>query len=245
MLEINFIIAFVSGLLTFFSACLIPIVPAYIAYIAGVSLAEFGEIKHTDIQLYKKLKYRIVKNSIFFILGFSLIFILLGLTATSIGLFLTEKRIYLQKFGGIFMIVLGLFLVGFIKIPFFYKEYKFKTNKINKPIVINSFLVGTAFAFSWTPCISPILSGILFLASLSGTMWEGALLLSFFAIGLAIPFILIAFTIGHSIKMLSKISKYSTIIKYITGIIIVIIGTLMILGLWENLISYFIELFDY
>jgi len=236
MPEISLTIAFVSGLLMFFSACLVPIVPIYISYISGVSIKELSNANKTNKKEFLEHRRRIILNSIFFVLGFSLIFILLGLSATAIGQFLNEKRHYLERGGGLFMIFLGIYLTGLVKIPFLYKEFKFRFKKNSLPLFLNSFLFGLAFGFSWTPCISPILSGILFMASLSQSIWQGGVLLAVFALGLAVPFLAMSFALVAGYSWISKFSKFFVIIKYFGSIVLIGIGILMLAGVWSEIV---------
>jgi len=232
--------AVAAGLLAFFSACLIPIIPAYIAYISGVSLEQ---LKSGDG--LTTIRRRVFLSSLFFVLGFSLIFVIMGASASLLGKFFISNRATLQKMSGLLMILFGLYLAGLVKIPWLYRETKIKVKKNLTPFnFLNSFLIGAAFAFGWTPCIGPILASILFLASISQTMWQGVYLLSLFSFGLAIPFLIIGATLNYGFKFLAKHSRYLGKIQLSTGIIVAAMGVLLLLGEWENLLAYFIRLFS-
>jgi len=241
MSEVSSTFALIAGLLTFFSACLIPIIPVYLAYLSGITVSSLSDKAALDSRQARFARRRVFLNSLYFVLGFSIIFILLGMAATFLGQFFIQKRFILQKFSGIFIILLGFYLLGLLKIPWLYREFKFNKKHTAKLHWLNSLLFGMAFGFSWTPCVGPILASILFLASLSQTMWEGAYLLALFSLGLAIPFLIISLTFGYTLKILPKINRHLRKIQIITGLLIIGMGVLLILGKWEGLLAYFIK----
>lgn len=143
------------------------------------------------------------------------------------------------------MILFGLYITGIVKASWFYREAKITVKKnLTGFNSLNSFLIGAAFAFGWTPCIGPILASILFLASLTQTMWQGVYLLALFSLGLAIPFLLIGATLDYSFKFLIKFSRHLRKMQLITGALVIAMGVLLLLGEWENLLAYFIRLFS-
>ena len=178
----EFFIAFGAGIISFLSPCVLPLVPGYISFISGQSLNELVENKKVNLI-----------PLLLFSLGFSFVFILLGATASALGKILLQNSNYLRVFAGIIIVIFSLQLLGIINISFLNYEKKYYTKKSTKPLLV--FIVGMAFGFGWTPCIGPILGSILALASTEENISKGILLLSFYSLGLAIPFILSGFLI--------------------------------------------------
>lgn len=240
MPTINASFAVAAGLLAFFSACLIPIIPTYLAYISGVSLAQIKSGNGLAAT-----RQRVFLSCLFFVFGFSLIFVIMGASASWLGKFFIGNRVILQKLSGILMILAGLYIAGIVKIYWFYREAKITVKKnLTSFNLLNSFLIGAALAFGWTPCIGPILASILFLASLSQTMWQGVYLLALFSLGLALPFLLIGATLDYGFKFLIKFSRHLRKMQLITGALVIVMGALLLLGEWENLLAYFIRSFN-
>ncbi|MFP4465725.1 MAG: cytochrome c biogenesis CcdA family protein [Candidatus Goldiibacteriota bacterium] len=222
--NINFITAFFAGFLSFLSPCVLPLIPGYISFISGASLKELQ-----DTNDLKKVKKDVMWTSLAFVIGFSSVFIALGASATFLGRILLQHLDILSKIAGFAVIILGLHLTGIFKIKTLYREKRIRLpqKRIN---LFESFLLGLAFAFGWTPCIGPILAGILALAATQTSMGQGLLLLSFYSMGLAIPFMLAAASITLFLKSYDRIKKYFSIIEWTAGILLIIIGLLMITG---------------
>ncbi|HRU39832.1 MAG TPA: cytochrome c biogenesis protein CcdA, partial [Candidatus Goldiibacteriota bacterium] len=179
-----------------------------------------------------------VLNSVFFVIGFSAVFISLGASATTIGRLITEYKRPLSIIAGIVIIVLGLHMTSIIKIPVLYSEKRLQVS--SKPLnVFGAFIVGLAFAFGWTPCIGPILAGILAVAAAQETLGRGMALLSFYSLGLGIPFILTAFSISLFFSFFNKIKRSINIIELIAGGLLIVIGLLMITGWLTTIASWF------
>lgn len=219
--NVSYIVAFVAGFLTFLSPCLFPIIPSFIAYIAGVS---FGDL-HDSGKKGETLK-KTMLHSLLFIIGFSLIFILLGLTATFIGkaLFRYEKAIRIG--GGILIVFFGLYLTGVLKLDFLVKERRFKVSA-KRASYLGSFLIGLTFAAAWTPCAGPILGSILVLAGTRGSAVEGAKLLSAYSLGIAVPFFLAGLLIDYFLESFNKLKKFIAAINIIGGVFLIIVGILV------------------
>lgn len=221
MENVGILTAFFFGLLSFVSPCVLPIVPGYLSFISGVS---FEEMKGSDNLV--KIRKQIVLNSLFFILGFSAVFIALGASATAVGQFLHEQIGIITKVAGIVIIIFGLHMIGAFKIPFLNYEKRFHTGA--KPLgFLGSFLVGLAFAFGWTPCIGPILAAILAIASQQETVGQGIVLLGSYSAGLGIPFLLTGLSITAFLDIFSKIKVHLHRIEVISGILLVIVGILI------------------
>lgn len=226
--------SFIAGVLTFLAPCTLPIVPGYLGFISGSSLEDLK-----DPDKAKQARWKIFLNGFFFMLGFSAVFIILGTLVGFIAAsFLAPYRLWLGRIGGVFVIIFGLFMLNVLKIPFLNQEKQLKAPalfKRGRPI--NSFVLGSAFAFGWTPCVGPILGSILLLASTSTTALQGGLLLTVFSAGLAIPFLLIAIGIGSASRYVQNISKYLNVISIIGGIFLIVLGVLLVSGNIGLLIS--------
>ena len=230
--EISLMAAFLAGLFSFFSPCVLPLVPGYISFISGISLEEIEKGNRQN---------KVIISSIFFILGFSLVFILLGATATILGSFLLEKAFILEKVAGVIIIIFGIHMSGLYRIKFldYEKRLYAKTRPVN--IVIGPFLMGLAFAFGWTPCIGPILAGILIYAGTQKTLYQGILLLVIYSAGLGIPFLMTALALNKFYMLSNKIKKYFKTIEIVGGILLILIGLLILTNNFHRITSFFIN----
>jgi cytochrome c-type biogenesis protein len=230
--HISGMIAFSAGLLSFASPCVLPLVPSYITYITGVSFKEL-----TDAEARSKLRWATIFHSLFFIMGFSLIFILMGASASYLGQLLTEYQSWIMKAGGVLIILLGIQFTGIINIPFLQMEKRFEMRR--KPLgYVGSFLVGIAFAAGWTPCIGPILSTILIYASTTKSFTTGILLLTYYSIGLGIPFFLSSLAFNSFLSAFDKIKRYMRVITIISGLFLIGIGILFLTDTFKDINSY-------
>ncbi|NCO04665.1 MAG: cytochrome c biogenesis protein CcdA [Candidatus Magasanikbacteria bacterium] len=244
-MDISLIIpAFVAGLITFLAPCTLPLVPGFLGFISGISVSELNGPKQTA-----QIKKRIIINGILYVIGFTTIFMIMGTFFGVFGVFLSTYRIWLSRIGGSFVIFFGLYLMHVFKgsyFSFLHTEHRFNlVGKLTPGKPASSFLFGATFAFGWTPCVGPILGAILLLASTTGTLAQGALLLFVFSLGLAIPFLLIAIGFGHASIYIKKLNKYLNAISIVGGAFLVIIGVLLLtnkLGIW---VSIFYNLFEF
>ena len=224
-------IAFGAGALSFFAPCILPIIPGYIVFITGLSLDEL-KMSLEDKSSLKNLK-KIFPQTVFFVLGFSFIFISLGATASYLGSAISNYEKIIRIIGGIIIIILGLHVGGFLNIKGL--EYEKKFHLRNKPAsIFGSFIVGVVFAFGWTPCVGPTLAAILGLAGAQKTLAQGVILLSVYSLGLGIPFILTALAMNTFLNLFGKIKKYFKIISILSGALLIAVGILIILG-WPNI----------
>ena len=223
--EIPFTIAFLAGVLSFLSPCVLPIVPGFMSYIIGQSYSDL-------LNSNKKNKIKNFRSIILFVSGFSLIFIIMGASIDFLSDILFEFRKQLNFLSGLLLIFLGLFFIGLIKINALRFEKKIHIEKWNNNSLF-PFLIGVAFAFGWSPCIGPILGSILSIAINDNV--NGILLLFFYSLGLAIPFVLVGMTIGSFVKYLSNISKFMFYFQFLTGFILIITGILIINGSIQSL----------
>ena len=225
-------IAFFAGFISFISPCVLPLIPGYVSFICGTTLND----------LDNKSKNFILKKSIFFSLGFSLVFISLGATATFIGIFLLQNSKILSIGSGIIIIFFGIYLLEIIKINFLNKNFGNFNIKYSNNLLF-PFIVGVGFGFGWTPCIGPILGSILAFASMEDSIYKGILLLSLYSLGLAIPFVLSSLLIKKFLIFSKSAKKYLIYIKKISGIILIITGILIVTGKLQILGFYLIEYF--
>lgn len=235
--------AFIAGILTFLAPCTLPLVPAYIGLISGTNEKEFEDAEEEQ---RKKLRKSILKNSISFIAGFSVVFILFGTLAGFFGQALVPYRIWLTRIGGILIIIFGLFMLGIIRFPTLEGDKKIKMPswiQYGKPR--SSFVVGSTFALGWTPCVGPVLGSILLLASTSTTAVTGGLMLAVFSFGLAIPFFLVAIAFAKATDFIDRISQHLKWFSRIGGIFLIAIGILLLTNNFSLLLQYGYELFDF
>lgn len=227
--NISLILAFSAGLLSFLSPCVLPLVPAYITYITGSAIADLNTGKARLHAVYKSMG---------FVLGFSLIFIAMGASITSIGRLFSGNMDTFRKIGGTLIILFGIHITGLFKIKTFYYEKKLVPfEKLSKNI--SSIFIGMAFAAGWTPCVGPILASILIYAGSMETITMGILLLTAYSLGLAIPFILTAYAIGSFSEYFRRISKHLSTISVISGIMLILMGILIFTNKFASLSQYF------
>lgn len=225
MSDVSIYMAFAAGLISFLSPCVLPLVPGYISFISGVSFAEIRDRTGSYSFLSKEGK-TILLSSIFFIAGFSAVFVLLGATATWIGSFLSSRISILSKIAGAVIIFFGIYKMGLIRTNFFYKEARFQINH-RKFGYAGAVLIGAAFAFGWTPCIGPILAGILTYAGTLEKVNQGVFFLFIYSLGLGIPFLLTAFGINRFWGFFNRIKKYLKLFEVSGGVLMVIMGLLI------------------
>ena len=213
----SYILTFIEGILTFISPCILPMLPIYFFYLAGSPEAD------ADSSLNRKT---LLTNSIGFVVGFTIIFILLGVTVTSIGHFLASNKALMRKVSGSIMILFGLNFMGVFKIRFLSRSKKidFKFDKLD---LLSSIVFGIVFGFGWTPCIGAFLGSALVLAGNSKTILEGVTLLIIYSIGLGIPFILSAIIFDKVKDTFRKMQKHSRLISIISGVVLVLEGILV------------------
>lgn len=221
----TFLAAFVAGLLSFISPCVLPLIPGYLSYISGLTLDEMEGTAATTVDR-TQARRRVVVASIFFILGFSAVFISFGAAASAFGSFLLDWRRVIGKVAGAIVILFGLHMMGVLRIGWLYSEKRVQLEK--KPTsVFGAFFVGLAFAFGWTPCIGPILGGILAIASVQDTVGQGVRLLAVYSLGLGVPFLLTALAINQFFRAFAKIRKHYHAIEIGSGLLLCAIGVLI------------------
>jgi len=227
--NISTIVILLQGMASFLSPCIMPLMPIYLSYLTGGSLEE--------IEAGGRRKTVLI-NSIGFLLGLSLVFIILGFTATALGRFLYFNNNIIRKIGGIIIIVFGIHHIGIINLSFLNMERKFNFNA-KTPKFINAVILGMAFSFGWTPCIGPILSSVLMMAARSETYTKAIYLLVIYSIGFSIPFLVTALSLDVILKKITNLDKYLKIIKVASGILLVIMGILVYTNNLNTLSSIF------
>jgi cytochrome c-type biogenesis protein len=238
--EISLFAAFLAGLLSFLSPCVLPLVPVYISFISGVSLEDLQQAER------RAVLQKTIVAAFTFILGFSIIFVLLGATATTLGKFLLSKFYLISKIAGVVVIILGLHFLGLFEksLQFLNYEKRFHLKTIRVGI-LSSFVVGIAFAFGWTPCVGPILGPILFLAGGQDSVGQGILLLSVYSLGLGIPFLLTAIATHTFLNVFDKIKRHFRILQIISGVFLIIIGVMIVTGKFSVLAAKLLEWFPW
>jgi cytochrome c-type biogenesis protein len=232
MNEVNIFVAFAAGVLSFLSPCVLPLIPSYLSFVSGISLDEMRS-EPARAQMH----WRIVLNSMAFILGFSLVFVSLGASASLIGSFFLNYRNLIRLLGGVFIVVVGLYLIGLFKIAALERYLQF--NLKDKPAgYLGSVLVGITFAVAWTPCVGPILGAILAIAGTSADVARGILLLATYALGLAVPFFFSALAIDSFFQFSQAFRRYIQAFHIASGVLLVVAGILLMTDYMTSLNIY-------
>lgn len=235
MIEGLIIPAFIAGLLMFLAPCTLPLVPGYLAFIAGVPQAE-GEVSRA----YKK---SILRNALFFVLGFSVIFIALGVLLGFAGSLIGPYRLLFSQIGGVVIIIFGLMMLRWIRIPMFERTFYPRVPKgLRVGTPGSSFLIGAIFSLGWSPCIGPILATIFLLAGSSGTMLSGAILLTVFSLGLGIPFVLTAWGYGKASGYIARHQRLFATVSTFGGVLFIFLGILLLTNQFNLVVEWGFEL---
>jgi cytochrome c-type biogenesis protein len=224
--------ALLAGILSFLSPCILPVAPGYLAMISGSSLAALR-----DRQISRR---RVLLATALFILGFSLVFILMGVTSTLAGQVLRSQRLWLSRVGGVVVILLGLHQAGWLPISWLYHEKKLKLH--TRVGWAGAFLTGLTFALGWTPCVGPILGSILALAGSQADMARGIALLIAYSAGLSIPFFLLALAFERVSRGLSRVKPFMKYLEWVSGLLLVTMGLLLFTGNFSLLINWIVRI---
>jgi cytochrome c-type biogenesis protein len=229
-------LAFLAGLASFLSPCVFSLIPAYIGYLSGRSVAEAADDKLTN-------RWNTFTHGLAFVIGFSVIFIVIGAAASALGGILSDVRPWLGKIGGLFVIMFGLHMTGLLRIPFLEFDLRPQTRIDQQRSYFSSFLMGIVFSAGWSPCIGPVLGAIATLALNGGSIIEGVRLLSAYSAGLAVPFLLAALGIGWVTHILRKYRRLTHYIEISMGVVLIIVGVLLVLGRFASLnqFGFFID----
>jgi len=230
--ELSIPIAFVAGVVSFLSPCVLPLVPGYVSMLSGASIEELK----TDVS--SQLVNRVLRNSLAFIVGFTLVFVILGASATWVGKFLLAQRTTFNIVAGVIVVIFGLHLTGLVKIPLLYREARLDTGVPRRGLG-GAFLLGFAFAFGWTPCIGPILAAILALAAQRETVFQGMFLLAIYSAGLAIPFLLTSLGLSSFLRFYGGFRKHLQAVEVASGVLLIALGILMAFNKLAIISGYF------
>lgn len=232
--EVTLLAAFVAGFLSFVSPCVLPLIPGYISFISGLTLEEMQASGSSAAAASRR---HVLIASLSFVLGFTVVFVAAGASATAIGRFLYEQAPIVEKIAGALLIVFGLHMMGVFRIRLLEGDKRIHTQK--KPAgPIGAFLVGTAFAFAWTPCIGPILGGILGLAASRESVSEGMQMLAMYSLGLGVPFLLTSVAINQFFSAAAKVRRHYRTIELVSGGLLIVVGLLIFFDQFTIIVKY-------
>ncbi len=223
MFDVSVIGALVAGLLSFLSPCILPIVPFYLSYLAGVSMNQIT----SDAELTPAVRRRAVISAVFFAAGVITIFMGLGAGASAFGGLVREWFGVLRWFAAAIIIVMGLHFLGVLKIGVLYRQFRADTGNTSYLSFVGAYFIGLAFAFGWTPCVGPVLAAILFTAAGQESAAQGAWLLFFYGFGMTLPFIIAAFFIGPFMKFMGRFRRHLGTVEKVMGVLLIIFGILI------------------
>jgi cytochrome c-type biogenesis protein len=223
---VSFAVAFAAGLLSFLSPCVLPLIPSYVGFLTGLTVEEIQGRRGAALL-----------HAAWFVAGFSFIFMALGASASALGNLLLHYQVWLGRVGGVLVLLFGLYLLGVLRLAFLMRERKIEF--ASKPIgYVGSALVGMTFGAAWTPCIGPILGGILTLAAARGSVWQGTILLGVYALGLAVPFLITAFALDRFLAWFQRFRPYIVWVDRVAGALLVLLGILLVTDRFTLLASW-------
>jgi len=233
--NVSIFVALSAGVISFLSPCILPLIPSYIAFITGISIEELSLEENL-----RQVRKKVIANSLMFILGFSLVFIALGASATFLGKFLFRNIRWFEIIGGALVILFGIHFTGIFRLRFLDREKKVHLKK--KPLgYLGTCLVGIAFGAGWTPCVGPILGSILTMAATTQNILKGTVLLAFYSIGIGVPFFLSGLIIHRFFEYFKAIRKYFKVITIAGGVLLIIVGILLISGYFSSMSAYLVK----
>lgn len=228
--NITFGIALIAGLASFLSPCVLPLVPAYIGYLGGRSSLSESE--------KKKSRWEVFSHGIAFVIGFSLVFILLGVAASAFGGLLFTASDWIAKIGGVIIVIFGLHMTGLIRIPFLLYDTRTQTQTAKNQSYFASVMMGVFFSAGWSPCVGPVLGAILTLSASGGSVLTGALLLTAYSAGLAIPFLMAALGMEWAASAIQRFGKFTHYVEIVMGVILIIVGIMLFFGTFARLARF-------
>lgn len=236
--DVGFAGAFLAGLLSFLSPCVLPLVPPYLCFIGGVTLSEMTDESGPP----PGARRRVFISSLAFVIGFSLVFILFGATASFLGQLIAENMAWIGRVAGVLVIIMGVHFLGIVRIPLLYREARFHGPA--KPIgLFGAFLMGLAFAFGWTPCVGPVLAAILMIAGAEDSVARGTMLLASYAAGIGVPFLIVAMAIGPFLGIMPGIRRHMGKIEKVIGVFLIVTGILFLTGSIADVAYWLLEAF--
>jgi cytochrome c-type biogenesis protein len=223
---VSYAVAFAAGLLSFLSPCVLPLIPSYVGFLTGLTVEEM-----------QRRRGAALLHAVWFVAGFSFIFMALGASASALGNLLLQYQVWLGRVGGVLVLLFGLYLLGVLRPAFLMRERKIEL--ATKPIgYVGSAVVGMTFGAAWTPCIGPILGGILTLAAARGSVGQGTLLLGVYALGLAVPFLITAFALDRFLAWFQRFRPYIVWVDRVAGALLVLLGILLVTDRFTLLASW-------
>ncbi|WP_417721363.1 cytochrome c biogenesis CcdA family protein [Salipiger sp.] len=228
------LVALAAGIISFLSPCVLPIVPPYLAYMSGVSLAE--------MEAGGRARWRAGIAALFFVLGLSTVFVLLGFTASWIGTFFLQNQLLLSRISGVVVIIFGLHFLHVFRIPFLDREARIDTGEAGGS-AFGAYILGLAFAFGWTPCIGPQLGAILSMAASEASVARGTALLATYAAGLGLPFLLAALFLSRAIGLMNRLKRHMALIEKVMGLLLLVVGVALLTGALSAFSFWLLETF--
>jgi len=228
-------VAFAAGVLGFLSPCIVPLIPGYLSFVSGLSLG--------DMSMEERRRHlgRVLVATLLFVLGFSVIFTALGASASALGNIVLDNRQWMSRVGGVIVIVLGLAVLGIIKLPGLYRARRIEMAR--RPLgLVGAFPVGMAFGFAWTPCVGPVLSGVLTMAAAAQTVATGAVLLFAYSLGLGLPFLVTAVLMTTAFDAMGWLRRNARVVTAISGVFLLVMGTAMVTDVLFTLNTWLIRL---
>ncbi len=222
--------AFIAGLASFLSPCVLPLVPAYVGYLGGRTAFEGDEEKPN--------RWSVFSHGLAFVIGFSIVFIALGIATSALGSLITGAKIWLEKIGGIVVVIFGLHMTGIWRIPFLQYDTRKQSQPQRNKGYLSSVLMGIFFSAGWSPCVGPVLGAILTFSLSGGSVLTGGTLLAAYSAGLSIPFLIAALGVGWVTTTLRKYGKVMRYTEIAMGVIMIIVGLMLFLGIFEQLTIY-------
>ena len=237
-MEVSYFGALIAGFISFLSPCVLPLVPPYLCFLGGTTMEELAG----EETVAEGAHTRVVLAALFFVLGFTTVFIALGATATVLGQLVAENLSVLAKIAGVVIIILGLHFLGIFRIPLLDREARYHAEA--RPAgLFGAYLIGLAFAFGWTPCIGPVLAAILFIAASEETIWKGIGLLAVYSLGLGIPFVAAALAVRPFMGFLQRFRRHLGAVERVMGGLLVVTGILFLTGSMSTIAYWMLELF--
>ncbi|MEH6646264.1 cytochrome c biogenesis CcdA family protein [Sulfitobacter sp.] len=227
-------VALMAGVISFLSPCVLPIVPPYLAYMSGVSL--------NDMSSVGSARRRAIVAALFFVMGLSTVFLILGFTASAFGAFFLQNQILFSQISGVVVIIFGIHFLGVFRIPFLDREARMDAGDKGGSS-FGAYLLGLAFAFGWTPCIGPQLGAILSLAASEASVTRGTLLLGVYALGLGIPFLLAAMFMTRAVGVMNRLKRHMKAIERAMGLLLLVVGIMMLTGAFSTFSFWLLETF--
>ncbi len=212
-----------AGVLTFLSPCVLPLIPGYVAFMTGLSTRELADGSTRPLRA-------VLIPATLFVVGFSVVFVALGASASALGGFMSRNRDLLETIAGVVIVALGFFMLGIVKVPWLYGEARFEMARARRFGGLAAFVMGMAFAFGWSPCVGPILGSILMLAASTADVGTGAVLLGAYSLGLGIPFVLVAVLLGRVRPVLDALNRHALTVNRVAGVVLMALGALILTG---------------